>query len=256
MEDTMTTQLNVVNKHLNFPTVSLMEPASSRYIQIAAEVDLNPIPLFLWSSPRKRKLLADCKNWCAQLKQDLNLISADVFKAALRPPGQGEFVKERPDKVHIARFDVAVLIEASSDEVVKQVQEHPAYQEMEKAIQTAASYTHIITASNTRRIGPVDHSRQGVFLFNYFFADDTAQNLAVWNYTAGWFEAETGLDNSTVLLPSNAEGSQYNIINHCRWDGWSDILPSLIFKKSFHSYVLDNFYANKVAALPILYHLA
>jgi len=35
-----------------------------------------------------------------------------------------------------------------------------------------------------------------------------------------------------------------------------DILPSLLFKKSFHSYVLDNFYANKVAAMPVLYKLA
>ena len=253
----MTTQLNVVNKHLNFPTVSLMEPASSRYIHIAAEVDSNPIPIFLWTSPHKRKLLKDCKKWCTQLKQELNLISADVFKAVLRPPaGLGEFVEQRMDKVHIARFDVSVLIEAESDEVIQQVQRHPAYQEMEKAIKASASYTHIITATNTRRIGPVDHSRQGVFLFNYFFADDTTQNLAVWNYTAGWFQSETGLDNSTVLLPNNENGSKYNIINHCRWDKMSDILPSLLFKRTFHAYVLDNFIANHVAPMAILYRLA
>jgi len=253
----MNTQLNVVNKHLNFPTVSLMEPAGSRYIHIAAEVDSNPIPFYLWSSPSKKKLLADCKKWCARLKQDLDLISADVFKAILRPPaGKGEFVNQRMDKVHIARFDVSMLIEAKSDEVIQQVQTHKAYQEMEKAIRSTASYTHIITATNTRRIGPVDHSRQGVFLFNYFFADDTTQNLAVWNYTAGWFQAETGLDNSTVLLPQNGEKSQYNIINHCRWDKLSDILPSLIFKKSFHAYVLENFIANHVAPIAILYQLA
>jgi hypothetical protein len=220
-------------------------------------VDANPIPLFLWSSPRKRKLLTDCKKWCAQLKQDLNLISADVFKAVLRPPsGRGEFVEQRMDKVHIARFDVSILIEAGSDEVIKQVQAHPAYQKMEKAIKSAASYTHIITATNTRRIGPVDHSRQGVFLFNYFFADDTEQNLAVWNYTAGWFQAETGLDNSTVLLPRDEERSKYNIINHCRWNRMNDILPSLIFKRTFHAYVLDNFIANHVAPMAILYRLA
>jgi hypothetical protein len=35
-----------------------------------------------------------------------------------------------------------------------------------------------------------------------------------------------------------------------------DILPSLIFKKSFHTYVLDNFYSNKVAAMPVLYKIA
>jgi hypothetical protein len=127
---------------------------------------------------------------------------------------------------------------------------------MEKAIQAAASYVHTIEATNVRRIGPVDHSRQGVFLFNYFFADDVEQNLGIWKYTAGWFQSETGLDNSTVLLPVDAGRSRYSIINHCRWDRLSDILPSLIFKRSFHTYVLDNFEANQVAALPILYRLA
>lgn len=34
-----------------------------------------------------------------------------------------------------------------------------------------------------------------------FFADSLEQNLGVWEYTAGWFQEETGLDNSTVLVP-------------------------------------------------------
>ena len=39
------------------------------------------------------------------------------------------------------------------------------------------------------------------FLFNYFYADDSEQNIKVWDYTAGWFQYQTGLDNSTVILP-------------------------------------------------------
>ncbi|EMJ92810.1 hypothetical protein LEP1GSC193_0177 [Leptospira alstonii serovar Pingchang str. 80-412] len=35
----------------------------------------------------------------------------------------------------------------------------------------------------------------------------------------------------------------------------SDVLPSLLFKKSFHSYVLDNFFVNNVAAMPVLYRM-
>ncbi|MEO5499999.1 MAG: hypothetical protein ABIR31_01035, partial [Ginsengibacter sp.] len=63
-------------------------------------------------------------------------------------------------------------------------------------------------------------------------------------------------DNSTVLLPLYKQQSKFTIINHCRWDKLSDILPALLFKKSFHTYVLENFYANKVAAMPILYKIA
>jgi hypothetical protein len=114
----------------------------------------------------------------------------------------------------------------------------------------------VVTATNPKSMGPVDHERQGVFLFNYFFADDTAQNLAVWEYTAGWFGQETGLDNSTVLLPRDGERSEYNIMNHCRWDRLRDVMPSLLFKRSFRDYVLANFESNNVAAMPILYRMA
>jgi len=151
-------------------------------------------------------------------------------------PGRGEFLKRRQGKVHIARFDLAILIE-TTPEAADVLKGSPAYAEMERAIREAASFTHVVTATNAKSIGPVDHERQGIFLFNYFFADDTAQNLAVWEYTAGWFQQETGLDNSTVLLPRDGERSEYNIMNHCRWDRLGDVMPSLLFKRSFRSYV-------------------
>jgi hypothetical protein len=78
----------------------------------------------------------------------------------------------------------------------------------------------------------VDHRRQGVFLFNYFFADRTDLNLAAWQYTAGWFPDQTGLDNSTVLLPDATSEPRYRLVNHARWDRLLDVLPSLIFKRS------------------------
>jgi hypothetical protein len=41
----------------------------------------------------------------------------------------------------------------------------------------------------------------------------------VWDYLAGWYEAETGLDNSILLEPLKGEQSDYVLINHARWDG-------------------------------------
>jgi len=64
--------------------------------------------------------------------------------------------------------------------------------------------------------------------------------------------------------------TQHSVINHCRWDRLSSVLPALIFKvtltltltltltifkRSLASYVLDNFAANQCAANPILYQL-
>lgn len=248
----MTPDLNIVNAHLKYPKVSLIEPTPSRFIHIAAEVDRRPA--FLPRSRAKRHLLAQAKTMCLRLKAEPGVLDATIFEAAVIPPGRGESIEKRKDKVHIARFDVTVLIECDAA-AVEHVRRSAPYRELETAVQQAASFTHIIEATNVRRIGPVDHAKPGIFLFNYFFADSVEQNLAVWNYTAGWFQAETGLDNSTVLLPVDPIQSRYAIINHCRWDGLRNILPSLIFKRSFHDYVLANFAANNVAAMPILYRM-
>lgn len=251
----MTTPLTVVNDSKRFPKVpTLMEPTTSGYILDAARVDRR-LP-FLPNNRKKRELISLLKQRCRELEADPNVVSAVVFEAVLIPPGRGEFIKERRGKACIARFDLAILIETESPEAVDAVKESPVYAGMERAIQRASTDTYSIAATNVRRIAPVDHSRQGIFLFNYFFADDTTQNLAIWEYTAGWFQKETGLDNSTVLLPRDGERPDYSIINHCRWDRLRDVLPSLIFKRSFRNYVLANFEANKVAAMPILYRIA
>lgn len=249
-----TKTLTSSNKGARFPQVKLAEPLPSGFVHIAAEVD--PRPPFLPNSRKKRQLIARCKQWCRRLEGESEVLGAVVFDAFVATPGKGEFLERRPGEVHVARFDLAVLIETTSPETAEALRSSPVYTTMERTIREEATFTHVVTATNPRSMGPVDHERQGVFLFNYFFADNTAQNLAVWEYTAGWFGQETGLDNSTVLLPRDGERSEYNIMNHCRWDRLRDVMPSLLFKRSFRDYVLANFESNNVAAMPILYRMA
>jgi len=248
--------MKIVNQHLKFQKASLVEPSKSFYLHIAAEIDYSPFPFFLSTSSKKKQLIEKSKKWCNELKNENGVVSAVVFRANLIPPGKGKFIEQRKDCVHIAKFDFAILIEAISFEIIENIKKSTAYKEIEQAIKNSSTFIHIITAKNIKHINPVDHTKQGVFLFNYFFADSLHQNLNVWEYTAGWFQQETGLDNSTVLLPLKLHLSEYTIINHCRWNRMRDILPSLIFKRSFRSYVLDNFYANNVAAMPVLYKIA
>jgi hypothetical protein len=252
----MDTQLKIVNKQQQFKEVTLIEPSKSCYLLISAEIDHSPFPFFLATSPQKQKLIREAKEWCKKLERESNVISAVVFKASVIPPGKGKFLKKRLKEVQLARYDFAILIEAPSLSNIESIKSSGEYKNMESAIKSIATLAHIITASNIKRINPVNHKKQGVFLFNYFYADNLQQNIDVWHHTAGWFQQETGLDNSTVLLPIDKDKSKYTIINHCRWDKMSDVLPSLIFKCSFHSFVLDNFYANNVGAMPVLYKLA
>ncbi|MEF8842724.1 MAG: hypothetical protein V5A62_14060 [Haloarculaceae archaeon] len=251
--------LNIVNEHLEFPRVSLVEPIDSRYIHLAATVD-NPSlpvpPVYPRNSDGKQTLLAACKRLCADLSETDGVVDATVFEALLRPPGRGAYLQQTDQEVAVADFDVAVLIEVEDKAALDRVEEHSAYRELASRLEAAAQSFYRVVGTNERRIGPVAHDTDGVFLFNYFFAENTERTLKVWEYTAGWFQAETGLDNSTLIVPRNPEESEYTIINHCRWDGLWDVLPALLVKRTFRSYVLANFEANEVAPMPILYTLA
>ncbi len=54
-----TENLTIVNADARFPRVDLVEPASSGYLHLAAEVDGRPP--FLPNSRRKRELIERCK---------------------------------------------------------------------------------------------------------------------------------------------------------------------------------------------------
>lgn len=248
-------KLTIVNSHLDYDNVHLIEPSNHYYLLIAIEIDQTRTPFFLSESSLKKKVLNQCKVLCASLLHHKKVIEANVFKAILIPPGRGKYIAENKDLLNVTKFDIVLLIEVDSKENLMAIQDNHQYIQLTSFLKENGKTYQQIKTKNARRIGDVNHHKQGVFLFNYFYANDVEQNLQVWNYTAGWFEKETQLDNSTLLLPLNKEDSEYSVINHCRWDKLNDILPSLLFKRTFRKYVLENFYANNVGAMPILYKL-
>ena len=249
----MNQPITIVNRELQFKKVSLIDSSTNAYFFLAAEIDRSILPVYFFQSQAKRELLAVVKEWCSNLEKKRSIISATVFTATLIPPGKGEFLKRSASHVKVAKYDVAILIEASSLAEIKKILDSADYQSVRNNINKKARAIYHTIATNVKRINSVDHRNAGIFLFNYFYAANLQQNLAVWEYTAGWFQEITGLDNSTVWLPTESNTSMYTLINHCRWDKLSAILPALLFNKTFRTYVLANFYANNVAAMPILY---
>ena len=81
-----------------------------------------------------------------------------------------------------------------------------AYTALVDALRSKANDLHIVVARNVKRVGDVEKSRKGVFLFNYFVGEDPQVTLALWDYLAGWYAVETGMDNSTLLLPLEGSG--------------------------------------------------
>jgi hypothetical protein len=245
--------LRIVNPQSNYPPVKLIEPPSLGYLHVAAVVDppRGRIP-FPGKSPQKAALLSRLTSLARELEKLGTVQKATVYRAILIAPPSGY---ARQQATHLARYDVVVLIETTSPEVTGEVQTVEPYKFLVAAVQDAARDVHMMAARCVRLVGDVDKTRQGLFLFNYFAADDPVVALQLWDYLAGWYAVETGMRNSTVLEPLGQ--ADYVFVNHARWD---DSLPRFLLhqltKPSFRSYLLANLEANRTGAMPILYRLA
>jgi hypothetical protein len=150
-----------------------------------------------------------------------------------------------------------VLVETASPGAAGEVAAAPAYQALAGALTEKARRVHQIAARNVRRVGDVEKSRPGLFLFNYFAGEDLDLAVELWDYLAGWYEAETRLDNSTLLAPLQGEESDYLMINHARWDHSLPLfMARQLPKRTFRSYMLANLRAHHLSAMPVLYRLA
>jgi hypothetical protein len=238
----------------DYSRAHLIDPLDSGYILLAGAVDRRPFFGFFLESARKRQLLQVLAPLVKSISSE-GLEEATLLKAVLIPPGRGAYLKTRPD-AKIAHFDVAILVRTKRVETATGLLQSRVLRNILDALTRSARDVYTMVGTNIRRLGSVDHQRPGVFLFNYFVAASEKQNLDVFDYTAGWFQEETGLDNSELMRPLTQEGARYTMINHARWNRLSDILPSLLFKPSFRRYVLKHFEVNRTAAMPILYRLA
>ncbi len=243
--------MQLINDHLAIKA-RMKPPNDSGYILLAAEVGWRgPFPR---ASPSRQQLLARAKECCVELAKRPEVHEATLFRAVLLAPGEGkQLINARAGKVRHARYDVVILIRTTTIDAARKLRTDPAYIAVAADVRATAAYTMEVVARNAVRLGDVDHRPNHVFLFNYFYADDTADLLPVFEYTAGWFQAKTGLANSTLLQPLAGESTDDGIINHASWPNFRAFLPSLIVRPSFRRFVLANFAANHIAAQPILY---
>jgi hypothetical protein len=239
----------IVNPSAKYDNLPLHSPPPTGYLHLAAVVGATigrtPFPQ---RSPRKARLLAALKILAASLTTLGTVTRATVYEARLIPPTSR-------GTAHPARYDVAVLIETPSVEVLDSVQASSEYQELLATLRDAATDLYVMPARCIRLVADVDKSRPGLFLFNYFVADDRDVALDVWEHLAGWYAAHTGMDNSTVLGP--LDDADYVFVNHVRWDrSLASFTLAQFGTPSFRSYVLANLRANHTVSMPILFGLA
>jgi len=251
--------LTMVNADPRYAPVTLVEPTPRGYIHIAAKVRPRRLP-FLQRLPAgrgKAALIGRLIELAGQLDRLEAVEVVTVYDALAIAPVRSGYLRERGDAAHRARFDLVVLIETRSVAAMRTVQSTEQYGALLEALQRHATRLHVMAARNAKRIGDVDKTTDSLFLFNYFVADDAGVLLHLWEYLAGWYAVETGLDNSTLLVPLDGERSDYLAINHARWD---ESLPRFLWRqfstRSFRTYLLSTMEANRVGAMPALYRLA
>jgi hypothetical protein len=242
----------IVNAKPRYRPPTLVDPPGFGYVLLSADVEppTGPRP-FPGSSDAKTGLLDRLKTAAADVAQVDGVERATVYRTVLAPPAAGYArIVDRP-----ARYDVVVLVETTSPGGLDGVQANDAYTQLRKELDSGASRVDTMPGTCVKCIADVDKSRPGLFLFNYFEADDVDATLKLWDHLAGWFMTETGLDNSTLLQPTG--GSEYAFVNHARWDyGVPRLWLRMFTKPSFWSFVQANLNENRVGSMPILCRLA
>jgi len=245
-------ELQIVNPQPKYRPATLTDPPLLGYIHIGAVVAPPGRGPFPPRSAERTALLARLKALAAQLEGLGTVQKATVYRAVLVPPVGGE---ARRRGARPARFDVAVLVETTRPEVIDEVQGTEPYKLLLEAVTEAAEDVHVMAARCPKRIGDVDKTRPGLFLFNHFVAEDPDVAYQLWDYLAGWYAVETKLDNSTLLVPVG--DADYVFVNHARWDyGLPALMWHQMSKPTFRSYVLANLRANGTVAMPVLYRIA
>ncbi|MEE1930796.1 hypothetical protein V1J52_21825 [Streptomyces sp. TRM 70351] len=249
--------MEIVNKHLNPAQAPLLASSPTGYLLLAAELDRRP--MFLPGSRAKTRLIQEVKGLAADLERHDAVERATVFHGfAHLVFGINHRLMRRAEAqgVERARYDLVVLVETADAAQARTLRDDTTYQRLVHRVEATARRTFETATANTRCMGDVERERRGVFLFNFFYAQDNEELIPVWEYTAGWWNVKTDLDNSHVLEPLDDERKDYGIINHCRWDRLRDVAPQMVFRPSFRRFVLANFTANGISAQPTLYRLA
>jgi hypothetical protein len=245
-------ELRIVNPDPKYAPPTFLPPPQTGWLHIAATVAPPNGAPFVRSNAARSALLAQLSAIAREAQALPEVQQVSVYRAVLIAPAAAGAALP-------ARFDVAVLVETTSPDVLDVVHNAPPIARTLAAVRSASSAVHVMTARCARFLGPVDRGRQGLFLFNHFAAlgDDVGLPVALglWEHMAAWYGTETGLTNSTLLVP--AGDSDYLMVNHARWDiGLPRLAAAQFLKRSFRSYVQANLRAHHIVAMPVLYRLA
>jgi hypothetical protein len=239
----------IVNTPRDLGAGTAVTPLPYGYLLIGAMVAPPSGPPFVRNDDRRSAVLtrlADHLRGVARLEP---VVRATGYRAVLITPGRPPRFK--PD-LRPPRFDVVALVETNAPESLRDVGSSAPVEALRNVLHDSASRVKEIEARCIRAIGDVDKTPEGTYLFNFWAAADLDTALEVFDHLAPWFQAKTGLRNSTVLQPTNDD--EFAFVNHARWDtNLVSIAANQFLRPSFYSFVRRNLGENQVEVYPSLY---
>lgn len=140
--------------------------------------------------------------------------------------------------------DVIMLVRVEDLTAATAVLEHPAL--------TASTPATMFSATNRARFGLTeDGSPAPNILLNHFTgSDDQDDAVTAWRALSAWFQAKTGIDNSTLLVPESS--APYVMVNYARIPGAvPPFMVRQVLRPSFHRYVRRMLARHQLTSLPI-----
>jgi hypothetical protein len=246
--------VTLVHPRPKFARARLTEPPPTGYLHLAAAVEPPPGGIGRPGHSRGKSHLLDLLRAEAEDLASLTEVKrASVYRAAALAPAVGW---DPPEGLHRARYDVVLLVETRTPHDIAPVRDSVAYRRLRRRLEQAARDVHEMTARCAKCLADVDRGHQGLFQFTYFVAEDPRRTAELWEHLAGWYAAETGLDNSVLLQPLDKTASDYSFVAHARWDaGLAAVALRQFTKPSFYRFLQPTLKQNRTTVMPVLYHL-
>ncbi len=215
-----------------YPRPEFVSPLPHQYLYIGLTVDPPAHVPVVRHSARRDQVLDRCRALVREVEHLQDIADATLFETVLIPPVPG-----------VPRFDITLLVRASTSEVLTHVRRADLWSQLEPDL--------VMTARNTRRIGDTQPTRSATFLFNHFTAEDPEGAVEAWENLTGWYTAKTGVDNSTLLRPIGE--APYAFVNYVRLPrGPVRFMLDQLSRPSFHTFVRASLRANGMVAMPLL----
>jgi hypothetical protein len=239
----------IINPRYDLGVAPFVPPPTYGYLLLAATVAPPVGPPLVRANAKRESVLGRVAEHLEQVALLEPVVRATGYRAVLVPPARApEF---RPD-LEPPRFDVTVLVEADAPGSLSDVAASPPVTALRGLLHESASRVKEVQARCVRAIADVEKRREGTYLFNYWVAADRATALDVFDHLASWFQAKTGLRNSTVL--QGIGDDDFAFVNHARWDaGVMTIAAHQFLRPSFYRFVRPNLAANDIQVYPALY---